>query len=159
MTETATKKSKGRPVKEKKAETKEKVSKLLEGLPINKTTKSTTETKIIEKPQPKDNEFDFILEQLDAANLKIKELEDKLVHYKSSYEKAVGQGKTNLGADGVTSEIKLKMTNMFNEMVFHYNKQKRGGIQHPVAILDYSGSGPQGMLQQLMAIFPFLKQK
>jgi len=148
------KRGRGRPkgsTNQKKAETKKKVEQLLEGIPLNK--KTAAEKNVVEaKPQPKDNDFDFVLEQLDAANLRIKELEDQVVHYKSSYEKATSNG----GNEGVLVQ---KLQSFFNDLV--KRDQARAQFGGAVVKLNYTGPVSQGnamgLLQEMLQRFPFLK--
>lgn len=150
------KRGRGRPkgsTNKKKAEAKEKVTKLLEGIPLHKET-----PKVIEKkPEPKDHDSEWVLEQLDVANLKIKELEEQIAHYKASYDKLNTKG-GSVGDDGVNPQIKERITKMYNEMIYYYNKQRKQGVEYPSMIMNYTGSGPQGLLQQLSEIFPFLQK-
>ena len=112
--------------------------------------KNVGANKSIEKPQPKDNDSEWLLKQSDASDIKIKELETELIQYKESYEKLLNK---DGGSSVVSDESIVKLQSMFTEMVRVRNRQgKKANI-----ILDYTGTGPQGLLQQLQAIFPFLK--
>ena len=138
-----------KPVTTKKAETKAKVDKLFEGLPLGKEA-TKPEVVVKEKPQPKDHDAEWLADQVDDSTERIKELEDEVIKYKSAYEKLLNKS----GASSiVTDESLVKLQNMFTEMVQVRNKQ---GLKSNI-ILDYTGTGPQGLLQQLQAIFPFLK--
>lgn len=138
-----------KPVTNKKAETKAKVDKLFEGLPLGKDA-IKSEVVVKEKPQPKDHDSEWLVEQVDDSTERIKLLEDEVIKYKTAYEKLLNKS----GASSiVTDESLVKLQNMFTEMVQVRNKQ---GLKSNI-ILDYTGTGPQGLLQQLQAIFPFLK--
>ena len=140
-----------KPTTNKKAETKAKVDKLFEGLPLGIGKEGIKPEEVVkEKPKEKDHDAEWLADQVDDSTERIKELEDEVIKYKSAYEKLLNKS----GASSiVTDESLVKLQNMFTEMVQVRNKQ---GLKSNI-ILDYTGTGPQGLLQQLQAIFPFLK--
>ena len=141
------KKKVGRPKgTNKKVETKKKVEKLFEGLPIGtKTTKEVTE-----KPKPIDHDSGWLEEQLGASEIRIKELEDQVIHYKTSYEKLASQGGTGDG-NAIASEVQK----FFNDLVAR--DQSRAAHGGAVVKLNYTGQGAMGLLQEFLKRFPFIK--
>lgn len=155
MAVTQQKRGRGRPPKNtKKAETKKKVEKLLEGIPL---TKKTEETKpVAEKPKPKDNDMDFVLEQLDAANIKIAELEEQVIQYKASYEKLLNSNKGNpADTDAVGAKVAHDVQSFFDDLV--RRDQSRAQFGGAVVKLNYNGQGSKGILQEMLQRFPFIK--
>ena len=137
----------------KKVETKKKVDKLLDGLPVFKTNKSNVVEK---KPQPKDNEGEWVLQQLDVANEKILELEEKLIQSKSSYEKLLSQVKGgNVEKSTGNPNLQQEVQHFFNDLV--KRDQSRAKFGGAVVKLNYTGQGSKGLLQEFLARFPFLK--
>jgi hypothetical protein len=148
VTETK-KRGRGRPRKtDKKAEARQKAEKLLEGFPVSKSKKSPSEIK--EKPKPKDTDSEWLMEQLDGANSKIKELESQLVTYKESYDKLLNDKK---GGDNANLEKELRA--FFSDLI--KRDQARAQFGGAVVKLNYGGPGPVGILQEMMQRFPFLK--
>ena len=138
-----------KPVTTKKAETKAKVDKLFEGLPLGKEA-TKPEVVVKEKPQPKDHDAEWLADQVDDSTERIKLLEDEVIKYKTAYEKLLNKGGTHI--EGMSVEYMEKIKRLYVEMVGVRNKQ--GKVAN--IILDYTGTGPQGLLQQFDEMFPFL---
>ena len=146
-----TKKRRGRPPKntttvaDKKAESKKKVDKLFEDLPV---AKKTPVKEVNEKPEPINKEDKWLADQVDDSTKRIEELEKELISYKEAYAKLSEDRKNNAGDKAVINQVYA----LYNELVSKRHQHGAGVTMR----LDYDGHGPKGLLQQLTSRFPFL---
>lgn len=143
------KKKVGRPRKnttvDKKAESKKKVEKLFEDLPVSK---AATKTVVKEKPAPVDKDAEWLADQVEDSTELIEELRKELASYKEAYTKLSEDKRSGSGDKGVTNQVYA----LYNELV---SKRHQHGAEVTMR-LDYDGHGPKGLLQQLTSRFPFL---
>ena len=83
----------------------------------------------------------------------LKELEDQVIHYKSSYEKIVNQKGTSTQSVGAT--VAHDVQAFFDDLV--KRDQARAAFGGAVVKLNYNGQGSKGILQEMLQRFPFLR--